>query len=122
VEHAAGVTSDVGISIRQCDRNCCNAYHLGCVQGYTDVVKFLVEEAGLDMNECEGYGGTGLGWALKQGHADLAQWLRQQGALPVTDMAPGTRQIEAQLLYRPHTATEGTPTRHVPRDDRGVCL
>ena len=50
------------------------------MQGHADVVKFMVEEVGLDVNEKEMFGGTGLGWAMKRGHAELAQWLVEHGA------------------------------------------
>ena len=70
---------EAGADPRQLDRNGSTAYHLSCVMGCADVVRYLLDAV---MNEAEvnDADGAGLAWAMRQGHEDLARLLRQRGA------------------------------------------
>ena len=73
---------EAGADPRQLDRNGSTAYHLSCVMGCADVVRYLLDAVmnEVEVIEADGAGNTGLAWAMRQGHEDLARLLRQRGA------------------------------------------
>jgi len=55
--------------------------HLAASEGHLDVLKFLLNVKGTNINVVDRWGGTPLSDALRHNHAETAKWIRNKGGL-----------------------------------------
>lgn len=70
-----------GLDINMADYDDRTAIHLASSEGLLLVITCLVEELNCNLNVSDRYGGTPLDDAIRHGHAGVADYLKEKGAL-----------------------------------------
>jgi len=103
------------------------AIHLAASEGNIDVLKYLHTVRGFNINVVDRFGGTPLKDAIRQGHDDVARWIRSKGgaeempAEAVWDRKVKPRNegmVELQIKSRTHRYTSFFVPTH--KGDTGV--
>lgn len=94
-------------ALSSCDYDQRTALHLAACENQMAVVRFLIEEASLDvLSPSDRYGNTPLDDAMRCGHHDVAHFLRSHGAKSSTPGTPSeTKQRRPSFTFTPSILT-----------------
>jgi ankyrin repeat protein len=74
-------------------------FHYACSMGNLNVVQFLIQQQGFDMNIVDNYGKTGFHCACLNGNSNIIQFLAFQQGFEM-NKPPSYRLVKLEELYQ----------------------